>query len=60
MTLDEQVLLLTRMVRLIDEMQTAHADYLGKDKVVSHLRWATEHLSNEIWARTIHKNYGND
>jgi hypothetical protein len=56
MTLEQQVLLLTRMVRLIEEMSTT-ADYIGKDKVVSHLRWATEHVSNDIWARTIHKDY---
>jgi hypothetical protein len=57
MTLQQQVLLLTSMVRLIEEMQSS-ADYLGKEKVVSHLRWASEHISNEIWARTIHKDYG--
>jgi hypothetical protein len=44
------------MVRLIEEMQST-ADYIGKDKVISHLRWGTEHLSNDIWARTIHKHY---
>jgi hypothetical protein len=59
MNLQEQVLLLTSMVRLIEEMQSS-ADYLGKEKVVSHLRWASEHISNEIWARTIHKDYGLD
>jgi hypothetical protein len=48
---------LTRMVRLIEELQTMQVDYLGKDKVVQHLRWSTEHLSNQIWARTIHKDY---
>jgi len=56
MDLNQQLELLTRMVRLIEEMQST-ADYLGKEKVVSHLRWATEHLSNDIWARTIHKHY---
>ena len=56
MNIGQQLELLTRMVRLIEEMQHT-ADYLGKDKVVSHLRWATEHLSNDIWARTIHKDY---
>jgi hypothetical protein len=56
MNLEQLVLLLTRIVRLIEEMQHT-ADYLGKDKVVSHLRWATEHLSNDIWAKTIHKHY---
>ena len=56
MDLMQQLELLTRMVRLIEEMQST-ADYLGKDKVISHLRWATEHLSNDIWARTIHKDY---
>jgi len=45
------------MVRLIEELQTMQVDYLGKDKVVQHLRWASEHLSNDIWARTIHKDY---
>jgi hypothetical protein len=59
MNLQQQVLLLTSMVRLIEEMQNS-ADYLGKEKVVSHLRWASEHISNEIWARTIHKDYGLD
>ena len=56
MDIMQQLELLTRMVRLIEEMQST-ADYLGKEKVVSHLRWATEHLSNDIWARTIHKHY---
>ena len=59
MNIEQQLELLTNMVRLIEEMQHT-ADYLGKDKVVSHLRWATEHLSNDIWARTIHKDFGND
>jgi hypothetical protein len=52
----QQLELLIRMVRLIEEMQNT-ADYIGKDKVVSYLRWATEHLSNDIWAKTIHKHY---
>ncbi len=60
MNLEQQVLLLTRVVRLIEEMQNVHGDYLGKEKVVSHLRWASEHISNEIWARTIHKDYGDN
>jgi hypothetical protein len=59
MDLAQQVDLLTSMVRLIEEMQSS-PDYLGKEKVVSHLRWASEHISNEIWARTIHKDYGLD
>jgi len=57
MTIEQQLELLTRMVRLIEEMQNMQVDYLGKDKVVQHLRWATEHVSNDIWARTIHKDY---
>ena len=57
MNLQQQVELLTSMVRLIEEMQLMQVDYLGKDKVVQHLRWATEHVSNDIWARTIHKDY---
>jgi hypothetical protein len=57
MDLAQQVDLLTRMVRLIEELQTMQVDYLGKDKVVQHLRWSAEHLSNDIWARTIHKDY---
>jgi hypothetical protein len=57
MSIAEQVELLARMVRLIEELQTMQVDYLGKDKVVQHLRWSTEHLSNDIWARTIHKDY---
>lgn len=59
MTLEQQVLLLTRIVRLIEEMQ-ASADYLGKDTVIGHLRWSSEHVSREIWARTIHKDYGSN
>jgi hypothetical protein len=57
MNLQQQVELLTSMVRLIEEMQLMQVDYLGKDKVVQHLRWSSEHLSNDIWARTIHKDY---
>lgn len=57
MNLEQQVLLLTRIVRLIEEMQTT-ADYLNKQEVVAHLRWSSEHISREIWARTIHKDYG--
>jgi hypothetical protein len=56
MNIEQQLELLIRMVRLIEEMQST-PDYLGKEKVVSHLRWSTEHLSNDIWARTIHKHY---
>jgi hypothetical protein len=56
MNIEQQLELLIRMVRLIEEMQST-ADYLGKEKVVSHLRWSTEHLSNDIWAKTIHKHY---
>ncbi len=57
MNIEQQLELLTRMVRLIEEMQNMQVDYLGKDKVVQHLRWATEHLSNDIWTKTIHKHY---
>jgi hypothetical protein len=56
MDLAQQLELLARMVRLIEEMQNG-ADYIGKQDVVSHLRWSTEHLSRDIWARTIHKDY---
>ncbi len=56
MDLLQQVELLTRIVRLIEEMQNS-ADYLGKQDVVGHLRWASDHLSRDIWARTIHKDY---
>lgn len=58
MNLEQQVLLLTRIVRLIEEMNGT-ADYLGKDEVIAHLRWASDHVSREIWARTIHKDYSN-
>lgn len=57
MNLEQQVLLLTRIVRLIEEMQNT-ADYLNKQEVVAHLRWSSEHISREIWARTVHKDYG--
>lgn len=59
MTLEQQVLLLTRIVRLIEEMQKTD-NYLGKDEVIAHLRWSSEHVSREIWARTIHKDYGSN
>jgi hypothetical protein len=59
MTLEQQVLLLTRIVRLIDEMQKSD-DYLKKDDVIAHLRWSSEHISREIWARSIHKDYGSN
>jgi len=56
MDISQQLELLARMVRLIEEMQNS-ADWLNKQDVVAHLRWSTEHLSREIWARTIHKDY---
>jgi hypothetical protein len=59
MTLEQQVLLLTRIVRLIEEMQKSD-DYLNKDDVIAHLRWSSEHISREIWARSIHKDYGSN
>jgi hypothetical protein len=59
MTLEQQVLLLTRIVRLIEEMQKSD-DYLNKDEVIAHLRWSSEHISREIWARSIHKDYGSN
>ena len=59
MTLEQQVLLLTRIVRLIEEMQKSD-DYLNKNEVIAHLRWSSEHISREIWARSIHKDYGSN
>ena len=59
MTLEQQVLLLTRIVQLIEEMQKSD-DYLNKDDVIAHLRWSSEHISREIWARSIHKDYGSN
>ena len=59
MTLEQQVLLLTRIVRLIEEIQKSD-DYLNKDDVIAHLRWSSEHISREIWARSIHKDYGSN
>jgi hypothetical protein len=56
MDLAQQLELLARMVRLIEEMQNS-ADYIGKQDVVAHLRWSTDHLSRDIWARTVHKDY---
>jgi hypothetical protein len=58
MNIEQQVLLLTRIVRLIEEMQKSD-DFLGKNDVIAHLRWSSEHVSREIWARTIHKDYDN-
>ena len=56
MDIAQQLELLARMVRLIEEMQSS-ADWLNKDDVLAHLRWSSEHVSREIWARTIHKDY---
>jgi len=56
MDISQQLELLARMVRLIEEMQNS-ADYIGKQDVVSHLRWSTDHLSRDIWARIVHKDY---
>lgn len=56
MDIAQQLELLARMVRLIEEMQNS-ADFLGKNDVIAHLRWSSEHVSREIWARTIHKDY---
>ena len=56
MDIAQQLELLARMVRLIEEMQSS-ADWLNKQDVVAHLRWSCEHLSRDIWARTIHKDY---
>ncbi len=57
MTLDEKVLTLTRILRLIEEMKTAHADFIGKNDVEQHLRWAATHIADDIWQITIHKHY---
>jgi hypothetical protein len=56
MDIAQQLELLARMVRLIEEMQNS-ANWLNKDDVLAHLRWSSEHVSREIWARTIHKDY---
>ena len=56
MDISQQLELLARMVRLIEEMQNS-ANWLNKDDVLAHLRWSSEHVSREIWARTIHKDY---
>ena len=56
MDIAQQLELLARMVRLIEEMQNS-ADWLNKQDVLAHLRWSSEHVSREIWARTIHKDY---
>lgn len=56
MDIAQQLELLARMVRLIEAMQNS-ADFLGKNDVIAHLRWSAEHVSREIWARTIHKDY---
>lgn len=56
MDIAQQLELLARMVRLIEEMQNS-ADFLGKNDVIAHLRWSSEHVSREIWARTVHKDY---
>jgi hypothetical protein len=56
MDIAQQLELLSRMVRLIEEMQNS-ADWLNKQDVLAHLRWSSEHVSREIWARTIHKDY---
>ena len=40
MDLEQQVALLARMVQLLQELFKSD-DYLGKDEVIRHLRWAS-------------------
>jgi hypothetical protein len=39
---------LTKIVRLIEEM-TEQSDFLGKDDVTNHLRWAAKAIAEDIW-----------
>jgi hypothetical protein len=57
MTVEQQVLLLTRMLRLIEEMGTS-ADFIGKNDVEQYIRWASRHLADDMWQRVIAKDYG--
>ena len=57
MTLEEQLLLLARMMWFIENLQTS-PKWLGKDDVEQHIRWAAKHLADDIWQRVIAKDYG--
>lgn len=56
-TFEQEVLLLTRIVRLIEEMTQTQADYIGKDITVQYLRWTTEHIAKHIWQRSVTEDY---
>jgi hypothetical protein len=57
MTVQQQLELLTRMLRLIEEMQTS-PDFIGKNEVDNYLRWSTKHLAEDMWGRMVIKDYG--
>lgn len=57
MTFDQEVMLLARVVRLIEEMTQTHADYIGKDNAVQYLRWTSEHIAKHIWQRSVTDDY---
>jgi hypothetical protein len=58
MTVEQQLELLTRMLRLLEELQTEHAKFIGKDEVDNYLRWSVKHLAEDIWGRVVIKDYG--
>jgi hypothetical protein len=57
MTVEQQLELLTRLLRLVEEMQTS-PDFVGKNEVDNYLRWSTKHLAEDIWGRMVIKDYG--
>lgn len=60
MTVQQQLELLTRMLRLIEELQSEHADFIGKNEVDNYLRWSVKHLAEDIWGRVVIKDYGDN
>ena len=46
--MEERISDLTKIVRLIEEM-TQQLDFLGKDDVTDHLRWAAKAIAEDIW-----------
>ena len=57
MNVDEQLLLLSRMMWFIENIQTS-PDWIGKNEVEQYVRWSAKHLADDIWQRVIEKDYG--
>jgi len=52
MNRENDVNLLADIVRLINEMLTTDVDFIGKDEIVQHLRWAAKHIAESVWLQS--------